>query len=38
MGEKLSETREKLNKSKEMTGEAGRWQEKQGDGRRSREI
>ena len=38
MGEKLSETREKLDESKETTGEAGRQQEKQGDGRRSREI
>ena len=33
MGEKLSEMREKLDKSKEMTGEARRQQEKQGDPR-----
>ena len=33
MGEKLSEMREKLDKSKEMTGEARRRQEKQGDPR-----
>ena len=33
MGEKLSETREKLDESKETTGEARRQQEKQGDPR-----
>ena len=31
MGEKLSEMREILDESKETTGEARRWQEKQGD-------
>ena len=31
MGEKLSEMREKLDKSRETTGEAKRYQEKQGD-------